>query len=188
MSDKTIGFIGGGNMAGALIGGLIRSHHDPAAIVISEPDGDRRSSLKAEYGVTVLSDNETVAEQADAVVLAVKPQVMHTVSMGIAPVLADHPRLVMSIAAGVRIASLKQWLGEMARIVRIMPNTPALVGSGVSALYADAMVDDSDRDFAESIIRSVGAVTWLTEETQMDIVTGLSGSGPRLFFPDDGGS
>jgi pyrroline-5-carboxylate reductase len=182
MASFTIGFIGGGNMARSLAGGLADSGWAPERIRIAEPDADKCAALSAELGVACSPDNRAVARAADVLVLAVKPQVLHEACDGIAEAIqARHP-LVVSIAAGVRSGDIERWLGGGVAVVRVMPNTPALVGSGASALYANARVSSEQRDRAESILRAVGVTAWLNDEALMDAVTALSGSGPAYFF------
>jgi pyrroline-5-carboxylate reductase len=182
MKNQQIGFIGGGNMARALAGGLINSDWDPATITVSEPDNGRRETLAAQLGVRCTPSNAEVADTADVVVLAVKPQQLQAVVAEVAASLRRRRPLVVSIAAGVRLTDLERWLGGELPIVRVMPNTPALVGSGAAGLFANAAVDARQRDTAESILRAVGVTAWLEREDQLDLVTALSGSGPAYFL------
>jgi len=182
MAPFTIGFIGGGNMARSLAGGLVDSGWAPARIRIAEPDPNKRAALSAELGVVCSPDNGEAARAADVVVLAVKPQVLHEACDAIAAEVQERQPLVVSIAAGVRSGDIERWLGGGVAVVRVMPNTPALVGSGASALYANARVNSEQRDRAESILRAVGVTAWLDDESMMDAVTALSGSGPAYFF------
>ena len=182
MKNTSIAFIGGGNMARSLIGGLIASGSDPNRLWVAEPDAGQREFLRGRLGVRASADNGAVAGQADILVLAVKPQVLHSVARELAETVSARQPLVISIAAGVREPDLRRWLGGAAAIVRAMPNTPALVGSGATALFANAQVNDEQRQIAESILRAVGLVVWVTEERLLDAVTALSGSGPAYFF------
>ena len=182
MHDLKIGFIGGGNMARSLVGGLVADGFPPSRIIVSEPDTARRDALATRFGIPVTRDNLDVADGADVIVLAVKPQVMAEVAGGVAPTLARRSPLVVSIAAGVRTSDLSAWLGGHAAVVRAMPNTPALLRCGASALFAAAGVDPKPREQAEALLRAVGAVTWVDDEALMDVVTALSGSGPAYFF------
>ena len=182
MDQKTISFIGGGNMARSLAGGLIANGWDPTQITISDPEPEQRQALAQSLGVATSDDNRSAASGCQVLVLAVKPQVLRAVAHELMPVLQDHHPLIISIAAGVRIADLQRWLGGGQTIVRVMPNTPALVGSGATGMVANAQVSDAERDSAESIMRSVGVTVWLQQEDQLDIVTALSGSGPAYFF------
>jgi len=182
MSDTIITFIGGGNMARSLIGGLIADGHTAAHLRVAEPDSARRQALIDDFGVQAFADNATAARGAAAIMLAVKPAMMATVSGELAGQIRSQASLVISIAAGVRSADLGRWLGDGVAIVRAMPNTPALVQTGATALYANAVTNTEQHDLAETILRAVGMVVWLPDEAQMDAVTALSGSGPAYFF------
>lgn len=181
MNDITITFIGGGNMARSLIGGLIADRVDAARIRVADPDEDRRRRLTQDYGIGAMEDNRQAVEAADVVVLAVKPQAMKAVCTDL-PAAAGRNPLFISVAAGIREPALRAWLGANAAIVRAMPNTPALVQSGATALYANPHVTAEQRESAESILRAVGLTLWLDDEQLMDTVTALSGSGPAYFF------
>ena len=182
MEKRKIGFIGGGNMAASLIGGLISDDCLAANIWVSEPDAERRQALADRYGLNVTADNAELVAAVDVVVLAVKPQVLHTVCDGIRDTVSTHRPLVMSVAAGIRSGDIDRWLGGENAIVRTMPNTPALVKSGATALHGNERVSAAQRELAEAIMRAVGLTLWLDEEPQMDAVTALSGSGPAYFF------
>lgn len=182
MTDTNLTFIGGGNMAGSLIGGLIADGWNPATIQVSDRDDRQLERLAARFGITTTTDNRAAAARADIVVLAVKPQVMKDVAGELAATIAAHRPLVISIAAGVRESTLRTWLGDGIAIVRTMPNTPALVQSGATALYANPAVSEDQRSSAESIMRAVGLALWVEHEDQLDAVTALSGSGPAYFF------
>ncbi len=168
-------------MAASLIGGLIADGFPPHRIRVAEPDAGRRAWLEGRFPVRAEADNRAVAEAAGVLVLAVKPQVLREVAQALAPVVQAQRPLVISIAAGVRERDLERWLGEVP-LVRAMPNTPALVQSGATALHANPRVDEAQRALAESIMRAVGITLWLEEEGQMDAVTALSGSGPAYCF------
>lgn len=182
MRARTITFIGGGNMASSLIGGLIADGAPPDTLRASDPDEGRLRELRDRFGVHTATDNREAARHADTVVFAVKPQMMADVVREVASELAQSKPLVVSIAAGVREPDIRRWLGYEAPIVRVMPNTPALVRSGASALYANANVLPAQRSRAESVLRAVGVTVWLEHEGDMDAVTALSGSGPAYFF------
>lgn len=182
MQDTRIAFIGAGNMASALIGGLIADGTAPASIVASDPDPKRRERLAAGTGIAVGGDNVGVLPGAGLVVLAVKPQVIRSVAEELAPALAAHRPLVLSIAAGVRCAALRRWLGADIPLIRAMPNTPAMIQAGASGLYAADGVTEAQRSSAERVLRAVGLVRWIDDEDQMDAVTALSGSGPAYYF------
>jgi len=179
---NTIGFIGGGNMAESLIGGLLASGHKASLIHVSEPDTNRRSRLSSKYGVNCVQDNVELVDRADLLLFAVKPQMLYQVALPLRQSIQASQPLIISIAAGVRSADLEQWLGGGLAIVRVMPNTPALVRAGASGLYASHLVSNEQKNQAESIMRSVGLTVWLENEAQMDIVTALSGSGPAYIF------
>ncbi len=182
MIDANITFIGGGNMARSLIGGLLADGTDPQRIRVADPDPGQREGLTAHGPVRVFTDNAAAAAGAAAVVFAVKPQVLRAAATQLAPVVRRERPLVISIAAGIRSADLDRWLGGDAAVVRAMPNTPALVRSGATALYANSAVSAVRRDLAESILRAVGITLWVADEALMDAVTALSGSGPAYFF------
>lgn len=178
--EGTVGFIGTGNMAEALIRGLLRAEVAAAGQVVgSEPRADRRQELNTKYGITLTGDNLEVARKSDILVLAVKPQVMSKVLDEIAPHVHANA-LVISIAAGIPLSVIEAKLPK-ARVVRTMPNTPALVGAGATAIAAGGHATDTDVEAARRIFASVG-LTVILEEAQMDAVTGLSGSGPAYIF------
>ncbi len=182
MTDGIISFIGGGNMATSLIGGLIADGRDPASIYVTDVDAGKLESLAEAFRVQTSSDNDEAVRLASAVVFAVKPQVMSSVVKGVAAAALAHRPLFISIAAGVREPDIRRWLAFDAAIVRSMPNTPALVGSGATALYANAYVTDEQRSLAESVLRAVGLTVWVDDEHLLDAVTALSGSGPAYIF------
>ncbi len=169
-------------MARSLIGGLVKSGVPPSHILVSEPQQILREKLKNEFAVAAFAKNHAVASQADVVVLAVKPQAMKEAVASIKEVLSARPILLVSIAAGIRIASIERWVGGSPAIVRVMPNTPALIGSGISALYANERVDAEGKKVAQLILSAVGATVWLDGEDKLDAVTAVSGSGPAYFF------
>lgn len=182
MNNTTLTFIGGGNMAGSLIGGLIADGWDPACIKVADTSTQRLRQLSEQFAITTTTSNSDAANHADVIVLAVKPQVMKSVAQEIASTVSQQQSLVISIAAGIPAAALDNWLGNSVAIVRTMPNTPALVQSGATALYANTHVSEDQRSIAESILRAVGVAIWVDDEAQMDAVTALSGSGPAYFF------
>lgn len=182
MTHHGITFIGGGNMATSLVGGLIADHYPAERITVTDPAADKREWLSQQFGIRTSADNPSAVESADVVVLAVKPQVMREVIADLAATLAQCRPLVVSIAAGVRESDISRWLGCEGPVVRCMPNTPALLQSGVSVLYPNAQVDSAQRDIAESILRAVGTVIWIDDESLMNTVTAISGSGPAYFF------
>jgi len=181
MKDLKIGFIGGGNMARALIAGLVRQGAAPANIVVGEPVAGLRAALARNFGVTVAADNATAVDKARAVLLAVKPQELGRVLTALrAEIDRAHP-LLISIAAGIRVANLQAWCPGHT-VVRAMPNRPALVGAGATGLYAPPGTAAADCDLAARILGSAGRCVWVPEESALDIVTALSGSGPAYFF------
>ncbi len=181
MNHPTIGFIGAGNMAASLIGGLIARDYAPAQLCASDPNADALQALAQQLGIRACLNNAEVAQTADVLVLAVKPQVMKAVLTELAPAVPAHS-LILSIAAGISMASIEQWLGGQPAVVRCMPNTPALVQQGASGLIANARVSQAQREQAEAILKAVGTALWLENEAQIDAVTAVSGSGPAYFF------
>jgi len=182
MNDYSIGFIGTGNMGRSLIGGLIANGLPAQALLAADADAARLAELAARTGVRAVADNAALAAQADVVVLAVKPQVMRAVATGLAARSRRAQTVFVSVAAGIRTAHLERWLGDRPAIVRAMPNTPALVGSGATALFANTRAGAVQRERAERVMRAVGIVQWLTDEGLMDAVTAVSGSGPAYYF------
>ncbi|MHC8307818.1 pyrroline-5-carboxylate reductase [Pseudomonas sp. PB3P13] len=180
MSNTRIAFIGAGNMAASLIGGLRAKGLDAGQIRASDPGAETRAKVKAEHGIDVFADNAEAINDADVVVLAVKPQAMKAVCEAIRPSLKPD-QLIVSIAAGITCASMNNWLGAQP-IVRCMPNTPALLRQGVSGLFATAEVTAQQRQQAQELLSAVGIALWLNEEQQLDAVTAVSGSGPAYFF------
>jgi pyrroline-5-carboxylate reductase len=181
MTDQ-IAFIGAGNMAGALIAGLLADGTAPEHLIATDPDEEKCRALAAVTGIRTLQNNREAAALANVVVLAVKPQILQGVVQQLAEQIQDRRPLVISIAAGVRTGSLQAWLGGDVPLVRTMPNTPAMIQSGATVLYATAMVSDLQRGQAESLMRSVGVTQWVADESLMDAVTALSGSGPAYHF------
>ncbi|MFV3387063.1 pyrroline-5-carboxylate reductase [Pseudomonas sp. NY15364] len=180
MSNPTIAFVGAGNMAASLIGGMRAQGVAASAIRASEPGSEQRTRLQQEHGIATFADNGEAIKGADLVVLAVKPQIMKTVCQDLAPHLAPN-QVIISIAAGISCASLENWLGQRP-VVRCMPNTPALLRQGVSGLFANARVSAAQKAQAEEVLSAVGLALWLDEEAQLDAVTAVSGSGPAYFF------
>jgi len=179
---STIAFVGGGNMARSLIGGLVDAGHPHDAIWVSEPVESQRTALSERFGVNTTESNNEAVHAAETLVLAVKPQILKDVLEGIASTAAQTQPLVISIAAGVQESSIKSWLGFDARIVRCMPNTPALVGCGATALFANAAVGKEERARASEILGAAGIALWVESEDLIDAVTAVSGSGPAYFF------
>ncbi len=182
MNDPRIAFVGAGNMTRSLIGGLIADGRNPARLCVSDPDTHQLSAVASRFQVHTDTDNQRLTENCDVVVLAVKPQVMATVARALGPSVQHRQPLVISVAAGIRTADLERWLGGRCALVRCMPNTPALVQSGATALFATEGVSPPRRDLAESLLRAVGLTLWVEDEALMDAVTAVSGSGPAYFF------
>jgi pyrroline-5-carboxylate reductase len=180
MSKTRIAFIGAGNMAASLIGGMRAQGVDADLIRASDPGAETRERVAQEHGIKVVADNAEAIEGADVVLLAVKPQMMKSVCESLKPALKPH-QLIVSIAAGITCASMQAWLGEQP-LVRCMPNTPALLRQGVSGLYATADVTSAQREQAETLLSAVGIALWVDEEAHIDAVTAVSGSGPAYFF------
>jgi len=182
MKKTRLAFIGAGNMARSLVGGLIADGWDPASISVADPDKEQLSALASRFRVHTDTDNHKVTEHAEVVVLAVKPQVIRDVASDLAASIQRQQPLVISIAAGIRATDLQRWLGGNCALVRCMPNTPALVQSGATALFSNENVSNAQKDLAESILRAVGLALWVDNEDLMDAVTALSGSGPAYFL------
>jgi pyrroline-5-carboxylate reductase len=179
---RMIAFIGAGNMTQSIVGGMVQSGYPANYITVSNPSTDKLERLQQQFGVNITPNNIDAVVTADVVVLAVKPQLMATVCEQLkaeVPDLGD--KLIISIAAGIRIAKYQDYLGA-SRIIRVMPNTPSLVGQGMTGLVTHAATTDDDRDFASSIFDRVGKTLWVNDEDQIDILSALAGSGPAYFF------
>mgnify|MGYP003675883578 FL=1 len=179
---NNITFIGAGNMASAIIGGLIDSGVAPSTITATAPSDSELAPVKARLGINTNTDNNAAVAEADVVVLAVKPQIMRTICEALRDSVQRQQPLVISIAAGLDADTIDQWLGGNNAMVRCMPNTPSLVGYGASGLYANAKVSDEQRDVATQLMEAVGIVEWVEEEALLDAVTAVSGSAPAYFF------
>jgi len=182
MSNSKITFIGGGNMARSLIGGLVATGMSNKDISVSEPKADLREKLSKNFGVNALEENASAVMGANVIVLAVKPQILQEVVTPLGALVAEARPLLISVAAGVTCSSIERWIGGDPALIRVMPNTPALIGAGISALYANSNVSNGQRALAEKIMAAVGKTIWIKEETLMDAVTAVSGSGPAYFF------
>jgi pyrroline-5-carboxylate reductase len=180
---RKIAFIGGGNMAAALIGGLVRKGLAPAHIAVADPNAEALAKLASAFHVTTAADNAAAAAGAEVIVLAVKPQLMRGVVLALRGAVAVSPApLVLSVAGGIPHSALTRWLGPTVPVVRTMPNRPALEGFGATGLYAPPAVGAAHRALAESVMAAVSFTVWVEHEAQMDTVTALSGSGPAYFF------
>ena len=179
--QPVIAFIGAGNMARAIIGGLLENGFAASSIWAAEPDAARLEDLAAQ-GLNTTTDNQAAVAAADIVVLAVKPQIMKTVVNALAGAAQTHRPLFVSIAAGISLDALDRWLGGDAAVVRCMPNTPSLVQTGASGLFANDRVSDLQREQATQVLEAVGVALWVQTEAELDIVTAISGSGPAYYF------
>jgi pyrroline-5-carboxylate reductase len=179
---RRLAFIGGGNMAAALIGGLTKRGLQAARIVVADPSQEQLQRLVRDYGVQAAADNSSAVKGAEVVILAVKPQQMRAVATELAPSMAATLPLLISVAAGIPHAALARWFGPRIPVIRTMPNRPALNGFGATGLFAPASVGAANRALAEMIMAAVSATVWVEHESQMDTVTALSGSGPAYFF------
>ena len=182
LASGTVAFIGGGNMARSLIGGLVARGVPATSIRVAEPVPELRDSLARDFGIHAFTDNVTAAASATTWVLAVKPQVMRAVCEALAPAAQAVRPLVVSIAAGITAAQLERWLGGGIAVVRTMPNTPALLGAGVTGLFANDCVDAQQRAQVEDLLEATGKTVWIDQEQRMDAVTAVSGSGPAYVF------
>jgi pyrroline-5-carboxylate reductase len=182
MKQTKISFLGCGNMGRSLIGGLISNGHPPELLCGADPDPAQRQQLARLFNIAVVEDSNEAIQGAGVVVLAVKPQAISASILEVADTLKQEKPLLISIAAGIRLSAMSKDAGEGMPIVRVMPNTPALIQAGAAALYANEHVSNEQRELAEAIMRSVGIALWLDDEDKLDVVTALSGSGPAYFF------
>jgi pyrroline-5-carboxylate reductase len=185
MSNReiSVGFVGGGNMALAMVGGLLESGHDPGCIFVSDPSESQRERIQElNSRLRIGEDNAETAEHADILVLAIKPQIAIDVARAINRLTRPKNQLVISIMAGVTLGSLETALAPTTSIVRIMPNQPALAGAGMSALVATDATGTAHRDQAQYIAEATGRAVWIDDEKLMDAVTAISGSGPAYFY------
>ncbi len=182
MQHKKITFIGTGHMATALIRGLIAAHYPSQCITVYDKRSEKSQALADELHLCCAETLASATKQTDIIVLAVKPDAIPALCQDLKDYLAHHP-LMISVAAGTPLAKISHFLqNESLAMIRSMPNTPALIGSGATGLYANSKVNHADREWAESLFRSVGIVHWCTEETALDAITALSGSGPAYIF------
>lgn len=178
----TIAFIGAGNMASALMGGMIENGIAPSHIIASDPSADQVNKLAKQWGIQATTDNQEAISKADVVVVAVKPQVMEAVLSPLKDALQQKRPLLISVAAGINLHSLDVWSGGGLAIVRCMPNTPALVQQGASGLFANGQVSAEQKQQTETILDAVGISVWVNSEKELDAVTAVSGSGPAYYF------
>ncbi|HSC47723.1 MAG TPA: pyrroline-5-carboxylate reductase [Gammaproteobacteria bacterium] len=177
-----IGFIGGGNMARSLVGGLVQKGCPPARISVADPSPEQRTLLAKGFGVKTTAENREAAEDAEVLVIAVKPQMFRQAATSLKGLVNQGRPLVISVAAGIATPDIVRWLGGRAAVVRVMPNTPALIGAGAAGLYATPAVSADQRGIAAALLEAVGTALWIEDESLMDAVTALSGSGPAYFF------
>ena len=180
-----IAFIGAGNMASAIMGGLIENGFAATSIYASDPSQEKLNELNTKFGINTNTNNQAIIEQADVVIVAVKPQVMELVLSPLQDALKAKQPLLISVAAGINLNSLMQWAGadnDKLAIVRCMPNTPALVGQGASGLLANSNVSAQQKELSETILNAVGISLWVEKESELDAVTAVSGSGPAYYF------
>lgn len=182
MTDYTIGFIGGGNMASSLIGGMVPELLPAANVCVFDPSPDSQRRLADDYGIHICDDNQELIERSDVVVIALKPQVMQAVLSPLSDIINQQQPLLISVAAGIQCQHIENWLGQPQAVIRVMPNTPALVKAGASGLYANNRVSDEQKNIATMLLQSVGSVAWVEAEDDIDAVTALSGSGPAYFM------
>ncbi len=182
MKQPVIGFIGGGNMATSLIGGLIQSGYEPQNIWVSDHNLDKRKRQKEQFQVQTSASNIEVLKCAEILVLAIKPQHAYTVVQELKDPFKTYHPLIVSIVTGVKTTHLERWFGTHTAIVRVMPNTPVLLRTGASGLYANLEVTEEQKSLAESLLRAVGITVWVNHEKDLDAITALSGSGPAYFF------
>ncbi|MGM0541709.1 MAG: pyrroline-5-carboxylate reductase [Pseudomonadota bacterium] len=180
--NQTICFIGAGNMAQSLIGGLLASGYSKTHIIATDPTSAQRDQITQTFGIHCFADNNEAISQADIIVLAVKPQILRSVCKDIQASVQANPCLVISVAAGIRSQDINRWLGNKMSIVRTMPNTPALIQTGATGLFANPFVSADQKSQAEHILRAAGITIWVENEQQLDVVTALSGSGPAYYF------
>ncbi len=183
MISNRVGLIGGGNMARAIAGGLLRGGMHATNLFVAEPRPEQCDVLRDElYGAMVSEDNATVAENAEVLLFAVKPQILKPVCLDLRAVVQRTKPLIISIAAGPRVDDIDRWLGGEMSVVRVMPNQPALIDQGISALIANARAGERERTVAQAIMSAVGQVVWVETERDIDAVTAVSGTGPAYFY------
>ena len=182
MTMPVISIIGAGNMGRSLISGLIKNHHLPHHLIASNPTREKLHDLEEVFHIHTTTNNLEAAEKSDVIIFAIKPQILLRVAKELASSIQKRKPLVISVAVGISEKEICKSLGGYRTIIRAMPNISVLIGDGATALYANQEVNEEKRHLAESILRSVGLVVWLDQESQMDVVTALSGCGPAYFF------
>ncbi|MDA7816059.1 pyrroline-5-carboxylate reductase [Porticoccaceae bacterium] len=178
---NSIAFIGGGNMASCIISGMVANDFDPRQILVGTPSQSTRDRLSAATGATTMADNHQAAARADIVVLAVKPKMMRQVVMDLASALTHRP-IIISVAAGIPVAALKQWLGSDMPVIRAMPNTPSMIQAGATGLFTQSDLTTEQRSLVDQIFQAIGYSCWVDSEELIDAVIAVSGSGPAYFF------
>ncbi|OZB06569.1 MAG: pyrroline-5-carboxylate reductase [Idiomarina sp. 34-48-12] len=182
-SPRKIAFIGAGNMTQSIVGGMVKSGYPSDSIYVSNPSPEKIEKLKSNLNVHTSQDNQVVADAADVIVLSVKPQLMAEVCAALKQQVSNlSDKLIVTIAAGIRIEKYRQYLGDDIRMIRVMPNTPSLVGKGMSGLVADDRVSEADKAFITEAFDGVGATLWVANEDELDILGAVAGSGPAYFF------
>ncbi|MFM8453484.1 MAG: pyrroline-5-carboxylate reductase [Gammaproteobacteria bacterium] len=184
MQNTKIGFIGGGQIARCIIGGLLSNAWLAQNIRVSDPNADKLAKLKEQFGIHADFDNSKLVQESDMIVIAVKPQQVQS-ALASLNLESEHQldkKLMISLVAGIRLENIQRWLNKNLAIVRAMPNTPALLGASATALYANLKVSEEQKNLAESVLRSVGLALWVKHEHELDTVTALSGAGPAYFF------
>jgi pyrroline-5-carboxylate reductase len=180
--NKKIAFIGAGNMGSSLIGGLCATGFNPENIYASNPEQNTLQLLQKQFGIHISTDNKTIAEQVDILIFCVKPTIIAEVTRELSEIVVRKKPLIISIAAMIPTTHIEKWLGGTPVLIRCMPNTPALIRCGASALFANSHATATDKQIAENIFKAIGITVWIDDETQMDVVTALSGSGPAYCF------
>ena len=176
-----IAFIGGGNMASSIIGGMLANGFQPEQICVGNRGEEKRQRLEQTYGIATMADNHAAVASAEIVVMAVKPQVMGAVLTDLASSIGPDT-VVVSVAAGIQLSNLQTWLGEDRAVIRVMPNTPSMVRCGAAGLFANDLVSEAQKASVEAIFNAVGISCWVDDEAKIDAVTAVSGSGPAYFF------
>jgi len=182
-TTRKIAFIGAGNMTQSIVGGMVDGGYPADHILVSNPSPQKLDKLKRATGVVVSQDNIEIAEQADVIVLAVKPQLIAEVCAHLHQNLSNiSDKLLVTIAAGIRMPKYETYLGKGIKLIRVMPNTPSLVGEGMSGMVANPGATEADKDYVTSAFENVGKTLWVSDEDQLDILGAVSGSGPAYFF------
>ncbi|HVE44954.1 MAG TPA: pyrroline-5-carboxylate reductase [Gammaproteobacteria bacterium] len=182
MQHSVIAIIGAGNIGRCLISGLVSNGYPCDKLWACGPSSEKLNALEDEFQIRTTTDNAKAVELADVVIFAIKPLLFSTVAQQLAKKILFRKALIISVVAGARESDIQKWIGTQTPIIRAMPNTPAIIGSGATALFANALADQTQKNIAESIFRGVGLTVWLQEEALLDTVTALSGSGPAYFF------